>query len=196
MKRILTTILLICLTACGSIFSGTTQNIQFDANEKDVKIFIDGFFACKTPCATDISRAYDGANVRFEKEGFVTQSAKLKTRVNNASFFNLIFLYSWTTDALSGGLWKYNQDSIFINMEKEKMKKAERDIFEKDTEIRRFVLFNFDNISAEAISNQNGEYIQTLSQLSGIDGRKLTRLAKDSNNAVNLADKIIKNRVL
>ena len=38
------------LSACGTVFNGTDQDISFDSNLKGVTIFVDGMQICKTPC--------------------------------------------------------------------------------------------------------------------------------------------------
>ena len=38
------------LSGCGTIFSGSTQDISFDSNVKGVEIYVSGIKACKTPC--------------------------------------------------------------------------------------------------------------------------------------------------
>lgn len=47
---------LLMLSACGTLFSGTEQDIRFDANVKETRIFIDGTEVCKTPCVYPLEK--------------------------------------------------------------------------------------------------------------------------------------------
>ena len=49
-------VLALTLTACGTVFNGSSQDIRFDSNIKGVQIMIDGLRICKTPCTYTLER--------------------------------------------------------------------------------------------------------------------------------------------
>ena len=56
MKK-LSILAVLALTACGTIFNGSSQDMSFDSNVKGVEIFINGMKACSTPCIYTIDRS-------------------------------------------------------------------------------------------------------------------------------------------
>lgn len=132
------------LSGCGTIFSGTQQNITINTNVPDAKVYVNGMPSCSTPCAVDIRRSQGNVVVMLKKKGYNDATAVLTSQINPVSIIKLSNMYSWTTDFLSNGVWRYSPDSVYVEMEKSDMTKADRDNFKKTSEIRRYVLFNFD----------------------------------------------------
>lgn len=173
------------VAACGTIFSGTSQDINFDSNVKGVSVYIDGAFVCKTPCIYSVSRASGSIAVTGKKDGYEDVGMSIKSKLNPTAFTNLSSVYSWTTDLLSGGAWKYSRDGVYFDMEKEKMTKAER----VDVAIRRFALFSYGELKAEA-AGKNGEYMAALSELSGKNQSELSSIINETFGEVALAHKL------
>ena len=182
---ILSTIL---LTACGTVFNGSSQDIKFDSNVQGVEVYINGMRACKTPCVYPIERHSSTIVVMAKKPGYQTQQTIIKSELSGVAILNLTFWPSWLTDVATGGMWKYSRDGIYIEMEggQQQINRYGR-YSQNDKQIRRFALYNYQNIKNEAISNQSGEYIKTLATLSGKDEKTLIEMANLSTNEVNLA---------
>lgn len=192
MKKILNIILVLSLTACGTLFNGSSQDVKFDSNVKGVEIYVNGMKACRTPCVYPMDRQSSTVVVIAKKAGYQEQQTIVKSELSNISILNLTFWPSWLTDVATGGMWQYSRDGIYIEMEP-----ATRGYYgqygryseneKKDREIRRFSLFNYQALKSEAIENKSGEYIKTLAELSGKDEQSLINTINDTKGEVNLA---------
>lgn len=47
------------LSACGTIFNGSSQKVSFDSNVKNVRIYENGNYLCTTPCTEKIAHGSD-----------------------------------------------------------------------------------------------------------------------------------------
>lgn len=43
------------LSACGTMFNGSSEKVFFDSNVKNVSIYDNGALLCSTPCEADIT---------------------------------------------------------------------------------------------------------------------------------------------
>jgi len=189
MKKIYLITTALTLAGCGTVFSGTSQDISFDSNVKEVSIYIDGAFACKTPCVYPAERASGSISIVGKKEGYEDLGMALKTQINPTAVGNITFIYSWTTDLVDGAAWKYRQDGVYLNMEKKKMTRAEKEEFHRSSQIKRFVLFNYPDLKNEAFSDDfNGQYLQSLSELSRKTPQNLSTQIKLSQNEIDCAN--------
>ena len=185
---IVATALALSLSACGTIFSGSVQNINFNSNVKNVKVYANGALICSTmPCRADIDRGSSALTIIAKAEGYEDNIMQIKTKINTVSWGNLLSAYSWTTDFATSSMWKYTQDGVYINMEPKNMKKAEVETFTKDSKTRYFSLLNYPELKIEATSKSKGEYITSLSEISNKDTQIITNIINDSNNEVELA---------
>lgn len=176
------------LSACGTLFSSSNQDISFDSNVKDVTIYVDGMEICKTPCVYPLERKSSTIVVVAKKIGYEDKQMVLRSNLNKIAILNLTFWPSWLTDVATGGMWQYNRDGVYIDMERSNLKKAEIDKVKRDVAIRRFALFGFSELKMEAVSNkENGEYIAALSYLSGLNKNDLVKTINKSYDAVSLA---------
>ena len=185
------TVILSCLmlSACGTIFSGTGQEINFDSNEKDVEVFIDGVRACKTPCTYEVDRSMHDLDIVAKKKGFRNQQITLRSNFNKMAVLNLSFLTNWTTDFAFGGVWEYKRNNVYIDMEKLSKQNASLDN-NLAPNIRRFALFGYDEMKIEAAKNMNGEYISSLAAITKKDDAELIALINQSSSEVELAHKL------
>lgn len=185
------TVILSCLmlTACGTIFSGTGQEINFDSNEKDVEVFIDGVRACKTPCTYEVDRSISDLDIVAKKKGFRNQQITLRSNFNKMAVLNLTFLTNWTTDLAFGGVWEYKRNNVYIDMEKLSKQNASLDN-NLAPNIRRFALFGYDEMKIEAAKNIGGEYISSLAAITKKDDAELIALINQTSNEVELAHKL------
>lgn len=171
-----------CLASCATIISGTTQDLSIDSNISEVSIYANDSFVCKTPCVFPAERASGSLTLIGKKEGYKDLAVNIKAKMNPVAFINFVFIYSWTTDFYDGAAWRYNKDSIYLNMKKENMTTAEIEQFNKNTEIRRFSLFNYPDLKIEASSGIEGEYIKNLSVLTNqTEGSLISKINQAPN---------------
>ena len=192
MKKI-SIISFLMLAACGTVISSSNQNISFDSNVKGVRIFVDGMEICKTPCVYPFERKAATSVITAKKEGYEDKQIILRSELNSVAILNLTFWPSWLTDVATGGMWQYNRDGVYIDMEKSDLKGAALEQSKRNTAIRRFALFNYHALKLEAASNQtSGEYLTALSELSGIKQAELTKTINKSKGEVELAHNLVK----
>ena len=181
------------LTACGTVFSGTTQDISIDSNIRDVSVFIDGAFVCSTPCVFPAERASGSIAIVGKKMGYKDIGISLKSQINPVAIGNLFFVYSWTTDLIDGAAWKYRQDGVYLNMEPIRYNYySEQQKFKSDSQIRRFSLFNYPQLKIEASAGISGEYIKSLSALTNMPNQVLITKINSADNEVSLAHSLVK----
>ena len=111
---ILSTLIIIC-SSCASIFSGTTQNINFESSPSGATIFLDGDRVGTTPLTLKLKKK-KYSSLRIELEGYNTISRQLDKE------FDLITLLSifWdlgTTDLITGAAFKYANNSYFVELQ-------------------------------------------------------------------------------
>ena len=206
-KTVILSCLMLTASACGTIFSGTGQEINFDSNEKDVEVFIDGVRACKTPCTYEVDRSISDLDIVAKKKGFRNQQITLRSNFNKMAVLNLSFLTNWTTDFAFGGVWEYKRNNVYIDMEKlskqnasldnnlapnmEKLSKQNASLDNNlAPNIRRFALFGYDEMKIEAAKNIGGEYISSLAAITKKDEVELIALINQTSNEVELAHKL------
>ena len=158
---------LFVLSACGTLFSGTTQEVVFDSNAAGTTVFIDGMEICNTPCKTTIDRSADAVQLVAKKKGYNDRVMTLRSTVNRTAFFNLTSWPSWLTDAVSGGVWEYKNNQVYLQMERKGLSAAAQKAFDRESKTKYFALMNYDELMIEAAAGKNGEYLQALSALSG-----------------------------
>lgn len=175
---------LLLLGACGTVFSGTSQKINFDSNiNENIEIYVNGRLVCnQTPCSAEIERDSAPLTITAKAQGYEDAIVYDRSRINKAAIGNLFSVYSWTTDFVSGAVWKYSEDGVYLNMRKKNMTKAETDLYNQKANIKSFALYNF----AELKLN-NPEYTLALKELTGKSQQELTYIIKNSATEVELA---------
>ena len=200
-------VLALTLTACGTLFNGSSQDIQFDSNVKGVEIYVNGMKACKTPCVYPLDRQSSTTVIVAKKPGYPEQQTILKSELSNVAILNLTFWPSWLTDVASGGMWKYSRDGIYIEKEGGRYQPTYQPNYNRGggyrraneyydqyskyipnaKEVRRFSLYNYGELKNEAAGNKAGEYIKTLAALSGKNETDLINTINKASGEVNLA---------
>ena len=179
--------ILLALSACGTIFNGSSQDISFDSNQQGVQIYINGMKACKTPCVYPLDRQTGSFVINAKKPGFEEQQQIIKSQLSSIAILNLTFWPSWLTDVATGGMWQYNRNGIYIDMEKTSTNHAQLLQIKKDIATRRFSLLNYNELKIEAASNKSGEYIKSLATISNKPENELLSIIRQTSGEVNLA---------
>ena len=186
MKKFQAVIALLLLSGCGTVFSGTQQNVTVNTNVPEAKVYVDGMPMCSTPCAVDLNRRNSNVNIILKKDGYNDTVFVLKSQWNPITLVNLTFVESWTTDFVSGGVWKYSPDAVYVEMDKKDMTKAETEQSRKTSQIRRFVLFNY-----PALKIGDKEHLTSLSALTGLETKRLSDLIKSASDEIDACDRIV-----
>ena len=178
------------LASCGTVFNGTNQDINFDSNIPGVDIYVDGMKVCKTPCSYTIDRHSGSVSITAKKDGYPDQMHSLKSGFSAASVLNLTSWPSWLTAVATGGMWRYNRDSIYIDMEKKTANAEEMNEIKKNVETRKYAMFGYSELKLEAARGEAGEYILGLSVLTGKSSDELIKTINLANSEVSLAHKL------
>lgn len=157
-------ILVIFITGCATIFTGTTDSITFTSNADPVRVYIGGRNVGTTPLTIDVNRQTSkGPMVRFEKEGYKTQEFYLEQKFNTVAILDITsIITSGGIDVLSGAIMEFSPRQYHVEMINTKT----TSIDDQQQQIRfaKFVLFNSQNIQLDLATN-GGEYTDTLVQI-------------------------------
>lgn len=178
------------LSGCATIFSGTTDQVSFDANVPKVRVFIDGEYKGETPLNLTLSRNFmnnEKFDAKFEKAGYKTQEFTLKRQFNTIAVLDITSIpTSGGIDVMTGALMRYSPTAYHVQMLRggHRAKSAE---FQRSLRLYRYALTNYRKIQID-ISHGGGEYLDTLSTaLSGAPGPTDTAIRKAAlHNAATL----------
>ena len=191
MKKNILILSLLCLNACGTVFSGSVQTLTFDSNVKNVKLYANGELICsQMPCTANIARSSAPLTLIAKSAGYEDTIQQIRSQINTASWGNLISAYSWTTDFATSSMWQYSRDGIYINMQRSGSNYVQNKQFKKDSKVRHFALFNFGELRLESVQDKEGEFVTALSSLTGKNPIKLKTVIYESQNEVALAHKL------
>lgn len=196
MKKYVVLFTALAVCSCASIISGRHQQLAFDSNERDVEIYINGKYTCKTPCITEVVRHNNKLMISAKKEGFTDRTMFADGKLNPMTAINIISLgtstFGFSTDATSNSMWEYQPGSVYITMQKEPRTEAERRDFAYQNKIRDFVLRNFDQLETDAYSeNETGEYIKALSGMISVQPFEIKSALQHSYTGTDAAEKIL-----
>lgn len=110
--------LIILFSGCATIFTGTKDTIRFDSTPEGATVLIDGIETCKTPCTTKVRRSLNDKSVEFRLKDYETRLITLDKTFNLVSIVNLIDIFGWAIDAVSGSLMKYDKKTYDIELDK------------------------------------------------------------------------------
>lgn len=179
----------VLLSGCSSIISGTTQNITIESNAKRVAIYDSGNKLCETPCTLTLRRERSSKTLIAQKEGYEDGRIMLGTSLNLFFIGNLISTYGFTTDALTGSMWEYSPNQYYVNLMKDDKVQKKEELVKK--EIRAFALKNYNALQSEAKTGKKGEYISSLSLMTGLDAEEIKELLKENVSAVLFTESVI-----
>ena len=182
--------------SCASVIDGGKQQLAFDSNEKDVDIYVNGAFLCRTPCLKEVRRANKRLMITAQKEGFVERSMFLDKNLNVTTVFNFLSFststFGFSTDLTTGGIWEYHPNSIYVVMNKEPKTAGEKEKLQEQNKIRDFVLRNFDALERDAYDERTvGEYLKTLSQMTKLKEIEIRSVFQNAYTAPDCAERIV-----
>ena len=117
-KIILFTFLLFLLSSCATIFTGTTETIQFDSNVKGATVEMDGVEVGKTPMTMKVKKSFNGV-MSVSADGYETKRFELQKSFNSIAILNLFGILQWGIDLATGAINKFDRKGYDITLEKE-----------------------------------------------------------------------------
>ena len=166
-------ILLACtlMAGCGTIFTGTTDDIKFTSNVPGVRLTIDKQPKGEVPITVKQSRGFmngESFTAKFEADGYETQEFQLKRNFNTVAVLDITSIpTSGGIDFITGSLMRFEPTEYHIEMRKKGKGKAE---FEREKRLWSFALVNYRRIQMD-LAKGGGEHLESFaSALSGTRG--------------------------
>jgi len=110
--------LLILLTGCATILSGTKQGITFESSPTGASVYLDGELFGVTPFTEELKKN-KYSSFRVELDGYETISKTMGKDIDLVALLS-VFWDLGTTDLATGSVWKYDKNSYYIELRKEK----------------------------------------------------------------------------
>lgn len=115
MKILAVLFLAIGLSGCASIISGTSQDITFDSNPQGAKVYLDGKIMGTTPFTFSATKN-KFSSLRVEKDGYISINRTVGKSYDPVALINIFWDLS-TTDALTGAIYKYDDNNYFFDLQ-------------------------------------------------------------------------------
>lgn len=165
------------LGGCATIFTGTVDTLNFDANVPGVRLTIDGQYQGELPRTVVMSRNFMGGRqfvARFEKEGHLTQEFKLAREFNTVAILDVSStLVSGGVDVLTGSLMRFSPLDYHVQMLAEGQEATSKEV-QLGLTLRRFALVNFQGLQLD-LARGGGEHLAALAALAGDGDEALAR---------------------
>jgi len=98
-KIILVLVVALSMVSCATIINGGKARVSIDTRPSNgTTIFVNGIEKGQTPLMLKLKA---GDLIRFEKEGFQTQTIEVDKKFNTVAVLNLFSLLGWGIDALT-----------------------------------------------------------------------------------------------
>jgi len=155
------------MTGCGTIFTGTTDDIKFTANIPNVRLTIDKQPKGVIPITVKQSRGFmngESFTAKFEADGYETQEFQLKRNFNTVAVLDITSIpTSGGIDFITGSLMRFEPTEYHIEMRKKGKSSAE---FEHELRAWRYALMNYRRIQRD-LARGGGEYLDSFAQTVG-----------------------------
>jgi len=155
------------MAGCGTIFTGTTDDIKFTANIPNVRLTIDHQPKGVIPITVKQSRGFmngESFTAKFEADGYETQEFQLKRNFNTVAVLDITSIpTSGGIDFITGSLMRFEPTEYHIEMRRKGKGSAE---YEREKRLRAFALFNYRKIQMD-LARGDGEYLDSLAATLG-----------------------------
>ncbi len=134
---------IITLSSCATIFTGTEQSIQINSSPKGAIVEVQPQIQKRsqpydplysedtvkietktnyiergtTPISLNFDKSNTGRIIRLSKEGYEPENFQLRTTFNAVSILNFLTPLFWSIDVATGALWKYDPSFYDIKLE-------------------------------------------------------------------------------
>jgi uncharacterized protein YceK len=202
MKRICTALcvlLLLLLSGCASIVSGTKQEVSFQSTPDSATVTVNGRVLGKTPFTNQLDKKAD-QTVVFTKDGYKPVVMQLTTSLDPWFWGNIVLggLIGSTVDGISGAVNQYAPSQYHITLEKEEVSKNEGATSKtQQVRIKEFIIVRHGPIIADMHSG-GGENATALFVLLNVPddkqqdaARKVRALSEVFKDPPQFADQVI-----
>ena len=155
------------LGGCGTIFTGTTDEIKLSANVPGVRLTIDNQYKGELPLTVVQSRNFmngESFKAKFEAPGYETQEFQLKRQFNWVAVLDITSIpTSGGIDFLTGSLMHFEPREYHVQMQKKGKGSAE---FERSKRLWRYALVNYRKVQMDLVRG-GGEYLESFASALG-----------------------------
>lgn len=159
------------LHACATVFSDTSDLIQFTSVPEGADVFVNGHKIGQTPLSEKFDRdTFAKSLVQVKLDGHEEQRFTLQKSLNKIALINFTFWPSWATDALSGSMIQYSPNSYHVFLKRDKLSSKDQNNqndqrnYEEQKKIQDFVLRRYSALQAD-VAKGDGESLKTLWQI-------------------------------
>lgn len=116
---ILTLALVIVISSCATIVSGSKQRVSITTTPANAKVLINGNNIGVTPLITHLKRSEKTHRITIELEGYKPYNTTLNRKLNGWFFGNIIFggLIGIIVDASTGAMYRVSENELLIGLE-------------------------------------------------------------------------------
>ncbi len=107
---------LLLVTSCGTIFTGSSDLVTINSNPPGAKVSVDGMYIGVAPVITSLKRSNDHV-ILVRLDGYRDTNAVITRSLNAIAILNLLNPICWIIDAVTGGAWKFDRDVIGVELE-------------------------------------------------------------------------------
>ncbi|HET7766267.1 MAG TPA: hypothetical protein VFK92_14365 [Burkholderiales bacterium] len=155
------------MVGCGTIFTGTTDEIKFSANIPGVHLTIDKEPKGELPLTVVQSRGFmngETFTATFEAPGYETQEFRLKRQFNTVAVLDITSIpTSGGIDFLTGSLMHFEPKEYHIQMERKGKGSAE---LEREKRAWSYALVNYRKVQLD-LARGGGEHLESFASAVG-----------------------------
>ncbi|NNF58730.1 MAG: PEGA domain-containing protein [Rhodothermaceae bacterium] len=111
--------LLVSLSACATIFTGTHDDVTFHSEPEGAEVFIEGVYAGTTPLTVPVHRTLHETEVTVRMEGYEPIAFLLKQEFNTVAVLNLADVLGWGIDVATGAVSRYDKRGYHVDFERD-----------------------------------------------------------------------------
>lgn len=115
MKKAFLLSLVLVLSSCASILTGSKRRVLFESNPPNVRVYINGMERGVTPIQLKVE-ADD--RVDFRSEGYNERVVIMDSKFNLVAILNGFSIIGWGVDALTGSLKRVDTKYVRVTLDK------------------------------------------------------------------------------
>jgi len=118
LKLIAVVAVVIFLSGCATIMTGTTQKVPVNSNPSGAVAKVDGSMAAVTPTIFNLERKTDHT-IEISKEGYSVATVILRHTLSGATAGNILIggIVGLAVDGCSGAMYKLVPERVDVNLE-------------------------------------------------------------------------------
>ena len=115
------TSLTLLLASCATVFTGTSQKIEFTSEPEGAEIIVNGIEMGVTPATVEVKKPamMEDRRVTLKLDGYADKTFVLQKEFQMVSILNLFLTggIGFAVDILSGALFEYSPEKYHIDLE-------------------------------------------------------------------------------